>query len=78
MAKMENKGKCKSVDNQMIDFSCLSMISVLCTGCRYCTFHILPSFLQSYKGPIVFAQCKTVKNKKEENGLFLHFSRQPD
>lgn len=35
MAKMENKGKCKSIDNQMITFSCLSMISVLCTGSGY-------------------------------------------
>ena len=35
MAKMENKGKCKSSDNQMIAFSCLSMISVLCTGSGY-------------------------------------------
>ena len=34
MAKMENKGKCKSIDNQMIAFSYLSMISVLCTGVR--------------------------------------------
>lgn len=35
MAKIENKGKCKSFDNQMITFFCLSMISVLCTGSRY-------------------------------------------
>lgn len=35
MAKMENKGKYKSIDNQMIAFSCLSMISVLCTGSGY-------------------------------------------
>ena len=35
MAKMENKGKCKSSDNQMINFSYLSMISVLCTGSGY-------------------------------------------
>ena len=35
MAKMENKGKSKSIDNQMNAFSCLSMISVLCTGSGY-------------------------------------------
>lgn len=35
MAKMENKVKCKSIENQMIAFSCLSMISVLCTGSGY-------------------------------------------
>lgn len=32
MAKTENKGRCKSFDNQMIDFFCFPMISVLCTG----------------------------------------------
>ena len=35
MAKIDNKGKCKPFDNQMIDFSCLPMISVLCTGSGY-------------------------------------------
>lgn len=35
MAKVENKGKCKSFDNQMVAFFCLSMISVLCTGSGY-------------------------------------------
>ena len=35
MAKIENKGKCKSSDYQTIAFSCLSMISVLCTGSGY-------------------------------------------
>lgn len=35
MAKMENIGKCKSFDYQMIAFSCLSMISVFCTGSGY-------------------------------------------
>ena len=35
MAKTENKGRCKSFDNQMIDFFCFPMISVLCTGSGY-------------------------------------------
>lgn len=35
MAKMENIGKYKSFDNQMITFYCLPMISVLCTGSGY-------------------------------------------
>lgn len=35
MAKIENKGECKSIDYQAIVFSCLSMISVLCTGSGY-------------------------------------------
>jgi len=35
MAKTENKGRCKSFDNQMIDFFCFPMISVLCTGTGY-------------------------------------------
>ena len=35
MAKTENKGRCKSFDNQMIDFFCFPMISVLYTGSGY-------------------------------------------
>ena len=36
MAKTENKGRCKSFDNQMIDFFCFPMISMACT--RYFTW----------------------------------------
>ena len=35
MEKIENKGKRKSSDSQKITFSCLPIISVLCTGSGY-------------------------------------------
>lgn len=49
MAKTENKGRCKSFDNQMIDFFCFPMISVLCTGSGYREVDLIKSTFFYYQ-----------------------------
>lgn len=69
MAKMENIGKCKLFDYQMITFSCLSMISVLSTGSGYSK---KPDNHNDYQAFNSIRHNKSMLNSHNKNNIYFN------